>query len=426
MRILKQFRDHLLFKYQFQGALSALRFLGPGLLVTIGFIDPGNWASNIAAGSEFGYRLLWVVTVGTVMLIVLQHNAAHLGIVTGDCLAESATRHLAPWMSRPVLGTALVAAIATAFAEILGGAIALQMLFHLPLKLGAVLTALAAGALLLGNSYQRIEKMIAGFVSLIGIAFIFELCLVDTDWGAAARGWVTPSVPQQAILIVMSVLGAVVMPHNLFLHSEVIQNREWHAQGETAITSHLRYEWLDTLLSMFVGWLINSAIILLAAATFFKHGIPVERLEQAVEMLHPILGHAGPAAATVFALALLCAGLMASVTAGMTGGTIAAGFVPRGYDIRMPSSRIGVAATLGLALAAVMLVADSYKALVLSQVLLSIQLPITIVLQIYLTSSARVMGTHANSRWGKVWLWLVAAVVISLNLNLLWSLAAGN
>ena len=134
-----------------EGALSALRFLGPGLLVTVGFIDPGNWASNIAAGSEFGYSLLWVVTLGTIMLILLQHNAAHLGIVTGYCLAESATIHLPPWLSRPVLASAIGAAVATAFAEILGGAIALQMLFNIPLKAGAILTASVAVGMLWWN-----------------------------------------------------------------------------------------------------------------------------------------------------------------------------------------------------------------------------------------------------------------------------------
>lgn len=419
MRLIDQLRARIPFKAQVDGALSALRFLGPGLLVTVGFIDPGNWASNIAAGSQFGYQLLWVVTLGTFMLILLQHNAAHLGIVTGSCLAESATEHLPPWISRPVLVSAVVAAIATAFAEVLGGAIALQMLFNLPLKLGATLTAFVAGALLLWNSYQRLEKLIAGFVSLIGLAFIFELCLVDTHWVAAAKGWVTPSLPQHAMVIIMSVLGAVVMPHNLFLHSEVIQNREWHTQGETAVVSHLRYEWLDTLLSMIIGWMINSAMILLAAATFFQKGERVDSLQQAEEMLHPILGDNGALAAAIFALALLCAGLTASVTAGMTGGTITAGFVPRNYDIKTTPSRIGVAITLGCALAAVMLVTDSYKALILSQVLLSIQLPITVVLQIYLTASRKVMGTHANTPWGNVWLVTIAAVVVGLNIMLL-------
>lgn len=425
MSVIGQFRDRLARQKRVAGALSALQFLGPGLLVTVGFIDPGNWAANVAAGSGFGYQLLWVVTLSTVMLILLQHNAAHLGIVTGSCLAESATRHLPPWISRPVLGTAVLAAAATAFAEILGGGIALQMLFHVPLKAGAALTALVVAGLLMWNSYRRLEKIIVGFVSLIGLAFLFELSLIDTQWVAAARGWVSPALPPGSIMIVMSVLGAVVMPHNLFLHSEVIQNREWHTQGENAVISHLKFEWMDTLFSMIVGWMINSAMILLAAATFFQQKVKVESLEQAEEMLHPILGHTGAIAATVFALALLCAGLTASVTAGMAGGSIVAGLCSRHYDIGNRPSRAGVGITLGAALVAVMFVTDSYKALIMSQVLLSIQLPVTIVLQIYLTSSRKVMCVHRNTLFGKIWLGLVASIVIILNVILLWKTFAG-
>ncbi|MEI6168691.1 MAG: Nramp family divalent metal transporter [bacterium] len=421
MNPFRQLHEHLQQKKAYSGALNALRFLGPGMLVTVGFIDPGNWATNVAAGAQFGYLLLWVITVSTLMLILLQHNAAHLGIVTGSCLAESATQHLPPWLSRPVLGSAVIAAVATAFAEILGGAIALQMLFHLPFKIGASLTTVVSLGLLIWNSYRRLEKLIVGFVSLIGLAFIAEMFLIDTHWVAAAKGWVSPALPPGSILIVMGVLGAVVMPHNLFLHSEVIQSRQWNIQGESAIASHLKYEWLDTLFSMIVGWLINSAMILLAAATFFKARIPVTSLEQAQDMLRPILGGNGPLAATLFAVALLCAGLTASVTAGMAGGSIYAGIFNKHYDIHTRTSRIGVAITLGVAFLAILFVTNSFQALILSQVLLSIQLPFTIVLQIYLTSSRKVMGTHANTPRGKILLWAIAGVVIVLNLILLWN-----
>lgn len=422
MNLLRQLHEHLQQKRAYSGALNALRFLGPGMLVTVGFIDPGNWATNVAAGSQFGYQLLWVITISTLMLILLQHNAAHLGIVTGSCLSESATRHLPAWLSRPVLGSAVIAAVATAFAEILGGAIALQMLFHLPLKLGAALTTVVSIGLLLWNSYQRLEKLIVGFVSLIGLAFIAEMFLIDTQWIPAAKGWVIPALPHGSIMIVMGVLGAVVMPHNLFLHSEVIQSRQWSIQGESAIASHLKYEWLDTLFSMIVGWLINSAMILLAAATFFKAGIVVTSLEQAQDMLRPILGNNGPIAAMLFAFALLCAGLTASVTAGMAGSSIYAGVFNKHYDIHTRTSKIGVAITLGAAMLAILFVTDSYRALILSQVLLSIQLPFTIVLQIYLTSSPKVMGSHANTPRGKILLWAIAAIVIALNLILLWNI----
>nr|WP_320131542.1 Nramp family divalent metal transporter [uncultured Holophaga sp.] len=403
------------------GALNPLRYLGPGMLVAVGFIDPGNWASNMAAGAGFGYPILWIVTLSTIFLIILQHNAAHLGIVTGLCLSEGATRFLPKWISRPALGTAVLAAVATAFAEILGGAIALGMLFHLPLKLGALLTTVVVGFLLLGNTYRVIEKIIVGFVSLIGLGFLFELLLVKIHWSAAVVGWVKPSFPPGSTLVLMSVLGAVVMPHNLFLHSEFIQSREWNLQGEEAIRSHLRFELYDTLVSMIIGWAINSAMVLLAAATFFTHRVGVDSLEQAEAMLRPILG---PSAALIFALALLCAGLASSTTAGMAGGSIFAGIFDRPYDIHERHSRAGVALTLGLALVGVLLVTDTFKALVVSQVLLSVQLPITILVQIHLTGSRRVMGRHANGPLDRFLLWTVALIVIALNLWLLWTTLA--
>ena len=177
------------------GIKEVLKFFGPGLLVTVGFIDPGNWASNIAAGSEYGYKLLWMVTLSTIMLIVLQHNVAHLGIVTGDCLSESASKHLKPWLSRLILSTAVLAAVSTALAEILGGAIALELLFKVPIRLGALMVLALIIYMLLSNSYFKLEKWIIGFVSLIGLSFLYELSLVDVSWGEAVHGWTHLSVP---------------------------------------------------------------------------------------------------------------------------------------------------------------------------------------------------------------------------------------
>ena len=239
-------KDHL----RYLGGLDFFKYIGPGLLVTVGFIDPGNWASNFAAGSDYGYALLWIVTLSTVMLIILQHNVAHLGIVTGLCLSEAATRYTPRWVSRPVLATAVLASISTSLAEILGGAIALQMLFGIPVVWGAVLTTALVVIMLFTNSYKRIERAIIAFVSVIGLSFLYELFLVDIDWGLAARSWVVPSIPEGSMLIIMSVLGAVVMPHNLFLHSEVVQSHEYNKQSDTAIRKLLKYEFYDTLLSM--------------------------------------------------------------------------------------------------------------------------------------------------------------------------------
>ena len=217
--------------------LNFLRYLGPGLLVTVGFIDPGNWASNIAAGSGFGYELLWMVTLSTVMLIVLQHNAAHLGIAPGLCLSEAASRYMPRLLKDLILLTAMLAAVATAMAEILGGAIALQMLFHIPIRLGSILILLQVLFCAFTNAYKRIEKLIILFVALSGFSFLFEVGIAKIDWGAAVGGWVKPSFPSGSMPVILSVLGAVVMPHNLFLHSEIIQSRQWNLEDSSIIAS---------------------------------------------------------------------------------------------------------------------------------------------------------------------------------------------
>jgi manganese transport protein len=398
------------------GIREFLKYIGPGLLVTVGFIDPGNWAANMAAGSEFGYSLLWIITLSTVMLVLLQHNAAHIGIVTGLCLSEAATRHLPSAVSRAVLATAAFAAICTSLAEILGGAIALDLLFKIPIRAGATLTAFVALAMLFSNSYYRLEKLIIGFVSLVGLGFMFELSLVNVDWREALHGMVSPSIPPGSIMIVMSVLGAVVMPHNLFLHSEVIQSRQWNLEDGETINHKLKYEFLDTLFSMIVGWGINSAMIIVASAAFFSRSIQITELTQAQQMLEPFLGSAS---ALVFALALLFAGISSSVTSGIAGGSIFAGIFGEPYDIKDKHSRMGVCLTMFSALALIFLVESPFKGLVISQVCLSVQLPITIFLQIYLTSSGAVMGQHKNSTAQSATLWLIAAVVTFLNVLLM-------
>jgi manganese transport protein len=396
-------------------ALQILRYIGPGLLVTVGFIDPGNWASNIAAGAGYGYELLWMVTLSTIMLIILQHNVAHLGIVTGLCLSEAASQHTSPWVSRVVLGSAMLASISTSLAEILGGAIALQMLFAIPLPAGALLVVCFVLIMLLTNSYRVVEKIIIGFVSVIGLSFLYELTLVKIDWTHAGRAWITPCLPEGSIMIVMSVLGAVVMPHNLFLHSEIIQSRQWNLEEEAVIKKQLDFELFDTLFSMLVGWAINSAIILLAATTFHTNSVAVNELQQAQSLLTPLLGNH---AAVVFAVALLFAGGASTVTSAMAGGSIFAGIFNEPYDIKDSHSRLGVLISIIGAFLLLLLVNDAFKALIVSQMALSIQLPLTIGLQVYLTSSPKVMGKFANPLPTKIMLWAVAAVVSGLNVLL--------
>ncbi|WP_407306464.1 Nramp family divalent metal transporter [Desulfosporosinus sp. SB140] len=397
------------------GLRELLGYIGPGLLVTVGFIDPGNWASNIAAGSEYGYKLLWMVTLSTIMLILLQHNVAHLGIVTGDCLSEAAKKHLKPWLSKIILSTGIIAAVSTAMAEILGGAIALNLLFRIPIKLGAVFILILIIGLLFSNTYKKLEKWIIGFVSIIGISFLYELSMVHVNWEEAVRGWTLIQFPIGSMPIIMSVLGAVVMPHNLFLHSEVIQSRQWNLEEDAVIKKQLKFEFMDTLFSMIIGWAINSSMIILAATTFYINHARVGELGQAQQMLVPIVGDS---AALIFGIALLFSGISSTMTAGMAGGSIFAGFFGEPYDIGDRHTKIGVVGILSLATFVIFLISDPFKGLIYSQMLLSIQLPITVFLQIYLTSSQKVMGKYKNSLGHNITLWVIAVILALLNIML--------
>ena len=397
------------------GALDILKYIGPGLLVTVGFTDPGNWAANIAAGSGYGYTLLWIVTLSTIMLIILQHNVAHLGIATGYCLAEAATLFTNRKIARIMLSFATMASVATSLAEILGGAIALQMLFKVPINIGALLVTVFVIIMLFTHSYQKIEKWIIAFVSIIGLSFLYELFLVDVDWVNAGISWVKPSIPDGSILLIMSVLGAVVMPHNLFLHSEIIQSRQWNLEDEAVIKKQMKFEFADTLFSMIVGFAINSAMIILAASTFYQHNIKVEELQQAKSMLEPLLG---TNASVVFAVALLFSGVASSITSAMAGGSIVSGMYMEPYNIKDNHTRVGILVSLLGALLIIFFIGDPFKGLILSQVFLSIQLPFTVAIQVYLTSSKKVMGKYANSRFLIVVLTSIAVTVIFLNLKL--------
>ena len=396
------------------GALDLLKYIGPGLLVTVGFIDPGNWATNLAAGSEFGYALLWVVTFSSIMLIIIQHNVAHLGIVTGLCLSEATNKYMPRVLSRPILISAMLASISTSLAEVLGGAIALRMLFGMPIKVGAVIVTVVCLGMLLTNTYSKIERWIIMFVSIIGLSFLYELALVDVQWEAAIEGWIKPTFPENSMLIIMSVLGAVVMPHNLFLHSEVIQSREWNLEDESVIKKQLKYEFYDTLLSMVIGWAINSAMIILAAATFFKQNIAVDELDQAQQLLVPLVGNN---AGIIFAGALLLAGISSTITSGIAGASIFAGLYGEAYNHKDLHSKLGVLLSFIPALLIIFVVGDPFKGLIYSQMLLSIQLP-----QVYLTSSKKVMGKFVNSRSTTIILVTLGALVTFLNIALLISL----
>lgn len=399
-----------------------LQYLGPGFIVTVGFIDPGNFATNAAGGASFGYQLLWVITLSTLMLILLQHMAAHLGIQTGKCMPEAIADHFRPRVTALLGVTAMLACVATALAEVLGGAIALQILFNLPLIPGAIITALLITALIWSQQYHRLEHLIIGFVSIIGFCYLAELMIVKPDWHAAALGAVTPSLNSDSVLIAIAMLGAVVMPHNIFLHSEVIQSRDWSGRDEKEREQLLRFEFLDTLLAMGAGWAINCSMIVVAAAVFFHAHVQVSELPQVAQTLAPL---AGPLARLMFAVALLCSGLSSSTTAGLAGGTIFSGFQRQSTELGSKWFRWGVLLTLGPAVLIIAVGLDPLKALIASQAALSLQLPFTIIPLYLLTRSEKVMGRFRNTWRENTLLLVTATLVIGLNAALLYQIFGG-
>jgi manganese transport protein len=258
-----------------------------------------------------------------------------------------------------------------------------------------------------------------GFVSIIGLSFLYELFLIKADWAAVGIAWVKPSIPEGSMLLLMSVLGAVVMPHNLFLHSEIIQSRQWNLQDGPVIRKQLKFEFADTLFSMIIGWAINSAMIILAASTFFHNNIKVNELPQAESLLSPLLGKN---ASLVFAVALLFSGVASSITSAIAGGSIVSGMYKEPYNIRDNHTREGVVISLLGALVIIFFIGDPFKGLILSQVFLSIQLPFTVAIQIYLTSSKKVMGKYANGPYLIFSLSVIGIIVTFFNLKLLYQL----
>ena len=396
---------------------TLLSFLGPGFLVTVGFIDPGNWATNIEGGSKFGYDLLWVITLSTVMLIVIQNMAAKLGIATGKSLAVNMREHF----SRPVSGflgsTIVLACVATDVAELLGGAIGFNLLFGLPLWAGALLTVLLEIFLIISQRYHRLEAIIIGFLGVIGICYVAEILIVDPDWAQVAPAVVIPKVDRSSIYIAMAILGAVVMPHNIFLHSNVIHSRKWGVSEDEKI-SLLRYEKIDTSVAMLMGWIVNSAMIIVAAAVFSSNNVVVESIEQASATLVPL---AGPLAGLLFAIALVFAGVGSSVTSSMAEVNVITGFLGKPEDPRTLLYRASVFITAIPSFLIILLSMDTFKILIFSQVVLSIQLPFTLVPLVMLCRNRKIMGRFRSGPLEFVSAVVISGIVIVLNIYLLYS-----
>jgi manganese transport protein len=405
-------------RYPFKSLLS---FLGPGFLVTVGFIDPGNWATNIEGGSRYGYQLLWVITLSTLMLVVIQQMAAKLGIATGKSLAVNIREHFAG----PVAGflgvTIVLACVATDVAELIGGAIGFQLLFGLPLWAGALLTVLLEIFLIVSQRYHRLETIIMAFLGIIGLCYVIEILIVKPDWGLVGPAIVIPRVDRTSIYTAMAILGAVVMPHNVFLHSNVIHSREW-GLGEKEKKGHLKFERVDTLSAMILGWVVNSAMIIVAAAVFGRQHVVVRSIEQASATLVPL---AGPLAGFLFALALVFAGVGSSVTSSMAEVNVITGFLGKPEDPRTLLYRISVFITAIPSLLIILLGMDTFRILIFSQVVLSIQLPFTLVPLLILCRKRDIMGGFRSGSTEFIAALIISIVVIVLNFYLLYATIAG-
>lgn len=398
-----------------------LSFLGPGFLVTVGFIDPGNWATNIEGGSRFGYQLLWVITLSTLMLIVIQNMAARLGIATGKSLAVNIRERFSPLTSAFLGLTIVVACVATDVAELVGGAIGFRLLFGLPLWAGALLTVLIEVFLIVSQRYHRLEAIIMGFLGVIGLCYLIEVWIVKPDWTSVLPAMVVPKVDRSSIYVAMAILGAVVMPHNIFLHSNVIHSRKWGVSEDEKLTL-LRYEKLDTLLAMSMGWLVNSAMIVVAAAVFFRHGTAVTSIEQASATLVPL---AGPLAGLLFAIALVFAGVGSSVTSSMAEANVITGFLGKPEDTRTTLYRVAVFVTAIPSFLIILSSLDTFRILIFSQVVLSIQLPFTLIPLLLLCRDRERMGRLASGNLEFATAIGISAIVVALNLYLLYSTLAG-
>jgi manganese transport protein len=394
-----------------------LSFLGPGFLVTVGFIDPGNWATNIEGGSKFGYELLWVITLSTVMLIVIQNMSAKLGIATGKSLAVNIRGRFSPPVSAFLGLTIVLACVATDVAELLGGAIGFNLLFGMPLWAGALLTVLLEVFLIVSQRYHRIETIIIGFLGIIGLCYLVEIVIVKPDWAQLAPALVVPTVNRESIYVAMAILGAVVMPHNIFLHSNVIHSRKWGASEDEKL-SLLRYEKIDTFVAMFMGWVVNSAMIIVAAAVFSRHQIVVDSIEQASATLTPL---AGPLAGLLFAVALVFAGVGSSVTSSMAEVNVITGFLGKPEDPRTFLYRVSVFITAIPSFMIILLSMDTFRILIFSQVVLSIQLPFTLIPLLMLCRDRNLMGRFKSSRLEFTAAVVISTIVIILNIYLLYS-----
>jgi manganese transport protein len=400
-------------------------FAGPGYMVAVGYMDPGNWATDLAGGSAFGYTLLSVILLSNIMAMVLQSLSAKLGIVTGHDLAQACRASYNPVVNVCLWVLCELAIIACDLAEVLGTAIALQLLFGLPLVAGVCLTAFDVLLILALQrfGFRKLEAFIVALLIVIAGCFAYELAMAQPSVAAIMGGLVpsTQIVTNPAMLyIAIGILGATVMPHNLYLHSSIVQTRRF-GQDDAGKRDAVKHATIDSTVALTLALFINASILILAAAAFHVNGrTDVAEIDQAYKLLSPTLG-AG-AASVLFAVALLASGQNSTVTGTLAGQIVAEGFL----DLKLPMWLRRMVTRLLAIIPAVIVVgiagdSGATKLLVLSQVVLSLQLPFAIVPLVSFTSDRRQMGTLANPLWLKIAAWVIAATVIGLNVKLLTS-----
>jgi manganese transport protein len=401
-----------------------LAFAGPAYLVSVGYMDPGNWATDIEGGARFGYTLIWVLLMSNMMAVLLQTLSARLGIVAGLDLAQASRNEY----SRPVnfflWVLAEIAIAACDLAEVLGTIIGLNLLFGLPLLWGCVITLFDTFLLLAIQrlGVRKMEAFIIMLVGTIGACFLIEVLLAQPDWGGVIRG-VVPSLPPSALYVAIGIIGATVMPHNLYLHSSLVQSRAI-ADTDEGKAEACKFNLIDSTVALNAAFFVNAAILIMAAATFNSRGLVVTEIQQAHSLLEPILG--ASIAPVAFAIALVAAGQSSTLT-----GTIAGQVVMEGYlNIRLrPWLRRLLTRGLAIipAVIAIIILGDrgAYDLLILSQVVLSLQLPFATIPLIHFTSDKATMGRFANRLWVKIIAWIVAAIIVALNLKLVYDTVRG-
>ena len=396
-----------------------LAFAGPAFLVSVGYMDPGNWGTDLAGGSKYGYTLLWVIVLSNLMAQFLQVLCARLGLVTGKDLAMACRDYFPKPVAIAMWILCEIAIIACDLAEVVGSAVALNLLFGIPLELGVLITGFDV-LLLLGFmkfGFRKIEAIILTLVATVFGCFIYEMFVSGPNWGAAAKAAVTPIFPDtQALLISLGILGATVMPHNLYLHSSIVQTRKF---GETKedLKEAIKFNTIDTIVALSLAFFVNAAILILAATIFHKQGIVVEELQEGHKLLKDLLG---ASAATAFAVALLASGQSSTIT-----GTLAGQIVMEGFTKIKVKPWLRRLITRGLAIIPAIIVIQltggkaTVNLLVWSQVILSLQLPFAIFPLMYVTSDKTKMGEYVNKTWMKIVGYTICGVITALNIFML-------